>query len=68
MYALKLAVLNFMNMGSFPWRQLNLQQQTVDKNNKPTHRRTGTIFWGGAKVILPECDVTKNDVISRNER
>ena len=28
------------------------------------HRRMGTIFLGGAEVILPECDVTKNDVIS----
>ena len=30
------------------------------------HRRTGTIFvfGGGAEVILSECDVTKNNVIS----
>ena len=44
--------------------QAKLPKLTITKFNG-THRRTGTIFLGGgAEVILPECDVTKKDVIS----
>ena len=43
---------------------LNLLMDLKESSNLPEHRRTGTIFFVGAEVILPECDVTKNDVIS----
>ena len=50
-------------LSSLYLEQLGYCAQRV-KTSQATIGVRAHFFWGGAEVILPECDVTKKDVIS----